>query len=82
MLASLGNYDPQILEQKAGVRPTVLDRRPLMGEHPAYQGVYIFNGLGTKGYMMAPTLASELADFMLEQKPLDPETDIRRFIQI
>jgi len=53
-----------------------------MGEHPENQGVYIFNGLGTKGYMMAPTLASELADFMLEQKPLDPETDIRRFIQI
>jgi len=82
MLASLGNYDPQILEQKAGVRPTVLDRRPLMGEHPAYQGVYVFNGLGTKGYMMAPTLASELADFILEQKPLNPETDIRRFKQI
>lgn len=82
MLSSLGAYDYQILEQRAGVRPTVLDRRPLMGEHPEYQGVYIFNGLGTKGYMMAPTLANELASFILDQTPLHPETDIRRFTTI
>jgi glycine/D-amino acid oxidase-like deaminating enzyme len=82
MLSSLGTYDYQILEQRAGVRPTVLDRRPLMGEHPEYQGVYIFNGLGTKGYMMAPTLANELASFILDQTPLHPETDIRRFTTI
>lgn len=82
MLSSLGSYDYEILEQKAGIRPTVLDRRPLMGEHPEYQGVYIFNGLGTKGYMMAPTLAKELASFMLDQKPLHPETNIQRFTAI
>ena len=82
MLSNLGAYDYQILEQRAGVRPTVLDRRPLMGEHPEYQGVYIFNGLGTKGYMMAPTLANELASFILDQTPLHPETDIRRFTTI
>ncbi len=82
MLSSLGAYDYQILEQRAGVRPTVLDRRPLMGEHPEYQGVYIFNGLGTKGYMMAPTLANELTSFILDQTPLHPETDIRRFTTI
>jgi glycine/D-amino acid oxidase-like deaminating enzyme len=82
MLASLGSYDYEILEQKAGIRPTVLDRRPLIGEHPEYPGVYIFNGLGTKGYMMAPTLANELASFMLDQTPLHPETNIRRFTAI
>ncbi|MEN9699237.1 MAG: hypothetical protein RLZZ301_435 [Bacteroidota bacterium] len=78
-LEVLGQYEPLILEQKAGVRPTVLDRRPLMGEHPAFKGVYIFNGLGTKGYMMAPTLSRELAEHLLENKPLHPETDIHRF---
>lgn len=78
-LASLGAYQPTIIEQSAGVRPTVLDRRPLLGEHPKYEGVYIFNGLGTKGYMMAPTLARELVAHMLENKPLHPETNISRF---
>lgn len=78
-LAALGTYQTTVLEQTAGVRPTVLDRRPLMGKHPEYEGVFIFNGLGTKGYMMAPTLARELSAFMTENKALDPETDIGRF---
>lgn len=78
-LASLGAYQPTVIGQSAGVRPTVLDRRPLMGKHPKYEGVYIFNGLGTKGYMMAPTLARELAAHMLENIPLHPETNISRF---
>ena len=78
-LASLGSYEPVVVAQTAGVRPTVLDRRPLMGQHPIYRGVYIFNGLGTKGYMMAPTLARELVAHMLENKPLHSETNISRF---
>ena len=78
-LASLGAYEPVVIEQAAGIRPTVLDRRPLMGQHPTHQGVYVFNGLGTKGYMMAPTLARELVAHMLENKPLHSETNISRF---
>ena len=78
-LASLGAYEPVVVEQSAGIRPTVLDRRPLMGQHPIHQGVYVFNGLGTKGYMMAPTLARELVAHMLENKPLHSETNISRF---
>lgn len=78
-LAALGTYHYHILEQNAGVRPTVLDRRPLLGEHPKWRGVYILNGLGTKGYMMAPTLARELAEHILNNKPLHPETAISRF---
>jgi glycine/D-amino acid oxidase-like deaminating enzyme len=78
-LAALGAYQPTVLEQVAGIRPTVLDRRPLMGKHPIYDGVFVFNGLGTKGYMMAPTLARELVAHMLENKPLHSETNISRF---
>lgn len=78
-LAALGTYHYNILEQNAGVRPTVLDRRPLLGEHPKWRGVYIMNGLGTKGYMMAPTLARELTEHILSNKPLHPETVISRF---
>jgi len=78
-LASLGAYQPTVVGQTAGVRPTVLDRRPLMGEHPKYDGVFVFNGLGTKGYLMAPTLARELMAHILENKPLHPETNISRF---
>ena len=78
-LAALGTYEVTVLSQAAGVRPTVLDRRPLMGAHPDFDGVYVFNGLGTKGYMMAPTLARELTEHILDKKPLHPETEISRF---
>jgi glycine oxidase len=63
----------------AGVRPTVLDRRPLMGKHPTYPKLVIANGLGAKGYMLAPLLMKELTEYLLEDKPLNPETRISRF---
>lgn len=70
-------YD--ILEQKAGVRPTSIDRRPFLGAHPTEKAYYIFNGLGTKGYMIAPLLSQEFCDFLLDNKALDREVSIERF---
>jgi glycine/D-amino acid oxidase-like deaminating enzyme len=78
-LSVLGNYQYKILDQQVGVRPTVLDRRPILGEHKTIKNLYLFNGLGTKGYLMAPTLARELCDFMFEGIPLDKEISIERF---
>jgi glycine/D-amino acid oxidase-like deaminating enzyme len=78
-LSVLGNFSFEILDQQVGVRPTVLDRRPILGAHHSIKNLYLFNGLGTKGYLMAPTLARELADFMIEGIPLDKEISIERF---
>jgi glycine/D-amino acid oxidase-like deaminating enzyme len=75
----LGNYDYEIIDQQVGIRPTVLDRRPILGEHQHYKNIYLFNGLGTKGYLMAPTLSRELSECMLEGTPLDKEISIERF---
>jgi len=36
------------------------------------------NGLGTKGYMIAPLIAKELCDHLLYGKPLNPEVDLKR----
>ena len=38
-----------VIGQKAGLRPTTHDRRPVVGLHPEESRVGIFNGLGTKG---------------------------------
>ena len=78
-LSYLTKETPQIISQNAGVRPTTLDRRPLMGEHPSLKGNFIFNGLGTKGYMMAPLLAKEMAAYLLGELTLDKEVNIERF---
>lgn len=69
----------EVLDQQAGVRPTTLDRRPFIGTHPEFKNYHIFNGLGTKGYMLAPLLSEEFANYLLNDTPLNQEVDISRF---
>ena len=71
--------DYKIIKKFAGIRPTVIDRRPLLGVHPEKKNVFLFNGLGSRGVMLAPTMAEELYDFMENSIALQPETDIARF---
>lgn len=72
----------EIVDHKAGVRPTVKDRRPFVGRHPNHPNFYIINGMGAKGVMMAPYLSQAMADFICDEVPLNPEIDIARFFQI
>ena len=69
----------KIVEQTAGIRPTVRDRRPLVGMHPVYNRLAILNGLGTRGVMIAPTVAKQLFNNLENDKKLDSEIDIKRF---
>jgi glycine/D-amino acid oxidase-like deaminating enzyme len=69
----------EVLQQVAGIRPTVPDRRPILGRHPIYSNLSLFNGLGTKGYMMAPLLSKEMCLYLLENKSLHKEVVIDRF---
>ncbi len=72
-----GNY--KISGQKAGIRPTIVDRRPILGNHPNYQNLYILNGMGTRGTLLGPQMTEFLYDFIEKEKPIDKEADIRRF---
>lgn len=69
----------QVVRQEAGIRPTMLDRRPVLGAHPDYPSIFIFNGLGTKGYLLAPGLASEMTNHILTNCELSKEYHISRF---
>lgn len=69
----------KVTGHEAGIRPAVADRRPLIGEHPTQKGLYIFNGLGAKGYMIAPYFAIAFIENLLNGKELDKEVDIQRF---
>ena len=71
--------DVEVLEHKAGVRPTVSDRRPLLGVHPEYPQLAIFNGMGTKGVMLAPYFADKMVRYLLKNEPLPDEVNITRF---
>jgi glycine/D-amino acid oxidase-like deaminating enzyme len=70
----------EILDHQAGIRPTVSDRRPLLGLHPKHSTISIFNGLGTKGVMLAPFFADHLVNFLEENVPLDKEVNMERFV--
>lgn len=69
----------EIMEHYAGVRPTVRDRRPLVGTHSEYERVHVLNGLGTRGVMLGPAMAKALFDNIENDIPLDKEIDIKRF---
>jgi glycine/D-amino acid oxidase-like deaminating enzyme len=69
----------QVLDQLAAVRPSGTDRRPIMGLHPRYPSLGIFNGLGTKGTSLAPAMAAEFIAHVLRNEPLQADTDIKRF---
>ncbi|TYP97867.1 glycine/D-amino acid oxidase-like deaminating enzyme [Tenacibaculum adriaticum] len=68
-----------VIEQSAGIRPTVKDRRPLVGMHPIYKNIAVLNGLGTRGVMIAPTVAKNLFNHIEKGEQLDKEIDIKRF---
>lgn len=72
--------DPyEVLAQRAAVRPTVRDRRMLIGQHPQHLPYYIFNGLGTKGASLAPLGSRWLLDLLDRGRAVPAEVDIRRF---
>jgi glycine/D-amino acid oxidase-like deaminating enzyme len=72
--------DFKVVSHVAGVRPTTKDRRSLVGRHSEYQNLYVLNGLGTRGVMIAPYVADELFQFIENDVALDSEIDINRFI--
>ena len=78
-LKELVKINPVVINQYAGLRPTVKDRRPLLGAHPNHQNILVFNGLGTRGLLMSPYLSLQLIEFMDEGVRLDPEVDIKRY---
>jgi glycine/D-amino acid oxidase-like deaminating enzyme len=63
------------------MRPTTFDRRPFMGKHPEFDKLFVFNGLGTKGYMLAPLLSAELCNWIEGKSELHPEVTLDRLIK-
>jgi glycine/D-amino acid oxidase-like deaminating enzyme len=78
-LKDLVSFDFEYVKQEAGIRPSTSDRRPIVGLHPKFPQLVLFNGLGTKGISLAPYFAGQLFSFLEENKPLDNEVSIARF---
>ncbi|MCD6019131.1 MAG: FAD-dependent oxidoreductase [Bacteroidetes bacterium] len=70
----------QIISHEAGVRPSVIDRRPVIGRHPEFANMYLFNGMGTKAVMLAPYFAKQLVESIRNNSKIDGEVDLSRFV--
>ena len=81
-LKKIVNVDFKFVSQQASIRPTVKDRRPIIGAHPNYKNVYIINGLGTRGVYLAPYLSERLYEYIEKDEVLDKELSIIRFNEL
>lgn len=72
------NCSFEVLEQTAGIRPTTRDHRPLLGAWEENSNLIFFNGLGSRGFLMAPLLAEILYKHLADKVPLSKEMDINR----
>ena len=73
------NVEYKITGQKAGIRPTTHDRRPVLGLLPDSRQIGVFNGLGTKGVSLAPYFGRQMANHLVKGAELDKEVRIGRF---
>jgi glycine oxidase len=71
--ASIVSLPFTVVEHEAAVRPTMKNRRPVMGLSLINNKVGIFNGLGTKGVLLAPLLANNFAEHLINGKGLNRE---------
>jgi glycine/D-amino acid oxidase-like deaminating enzyme len=73
------NCDFEIISHAAGIRPTVRDRKPLLGKHPKYSNMYVMNGLGTRGVMLGPWAAKILFEHIENDMEIEQSINTARF---
>lgn len=70
----------ELLEHKAGLRPSCFDRRPILGivsdRHPFY---HVCNGWGTRGVSIGPAMVRWVADMIWEGKTTPESVSPERF---
>ena len=76
-ITNLKNY--KIIQHKAHIRPSTLDREPFLGEHPKYKNKFILNGFGTRGISMAAYLSKKILDYIENKTNLPTHYDIKRY---
>lgn len=67
----------EMVNTQSGVRPILAGRAAAMGRHPVHPGVAVFNGLGSKGSLLAPFFSRMLVEHLLDGAPLDESVDVR-----
>lgn len=81
-LKNIISANSEVLNQKVGIRPTMHDRKPVIGLLPDNPQIGIFNGLGSKGVLLGPYFARQLANYLVGSSAyIHPEADINRYFK-
>lgn len=67
------------LDAQFGFRPTVRDRRPILGASAKFPNLFVFNGLGARGVLNGNFYAPFLFKHIETQSALPMEVDLKRF---
>ncbi len=70
----------EVISQTSGIRPTTKDHRPLLGNFEENKNLIFFNGLGSRGFLMAPLLSEMLYNHLENDVALSKEMDIKRTV--
>lgn len=70
----------RLIGHRKAARPTVSTWRPFLGKHPEHDGMYVYNGLGSKGSSLVSYLSPRYADFLCGGSELPEEVNIARFV--
>lgn len=82
LLEKLETYYPgdyKIIDHRAAFRPTVEDRRGVIGEHPHHPNLFVLNGMGTRGSFNAPSLSKYLFNAIENDQEIPKEYRVSRF---
>lgn len=76
-------FSKHLVAHESGIRPASPDRRPIVGrpDEVNRSWYHVLNGLGTRGVLVGPRAAEELASICVENKGVQvhPELDCKRF---
>ncbi len=78
-LKSFVKCEFKVVDHIAGIRPTVADRKPVVGSSNQHERLHVLNGLGSRGIIGAPFIAQQLFNHLEKGAAIDHEINIDRF---
>ena len=70
----------EVVDHRAAVRPVIDAGFPVLGRHPDFPQLGYFNGLGSKGSLLAPFFADQLAACLAGEREPDPQVDVGKHL--
>lgn len=70
-LKSLMNKPPMIRVHASGLRPTVMDRKPIIASHPQFPNLWSINGFGTKGASIGPFVVNHFIQLVTGREKIN-----------